>query len=336
MVYLCRYQEHSLCEELAPEPIKEVKFEIQRACQSNQYVDFALDLKAYWTDNNYILSLESTPKSLKPRDLQQLCNKPSCFYWRQAAQPGGQCPSRIVAAIFKECFRCYNKEPNITDGHFFASLIRIASDGPSTISGILQAQREISKQAGSLLDNIGSGEVVRNRSGPWLDPKRFNLLPLSQSIIVIIEELAPVGVAWQDGDGIYLLDGMAQIQSVLLVRAGDESDLSAPITFEDLQSTASSDNTDTIRVSLSTAVKFIASVLQRQKEGSFSGPRDPYSSSPSHLEGLHRIHYSDDTVSRALLDESENYSHEIRNAIRRINAKRPGENIQGVRAFPIP
>jgi hypothetical protein len=122
---------------------------------------------------------------------------------------------------------------------------------------------------------------------------------------------------------------LAQIQSVLLVRTGDESDLSAPITFEGLQSTASA---NTIRVSLSTVVKFIAS-LQKREEEACSDPRGPYSSMPSHLEILHRIHYSDDAVRRALLDGSENYSHEIRNAIRRVNARRRGENLPEYEPF---
>jgi hypothetical protein len=282
---------------LTPELIGEVKLEIQRARQSRKYIEFFQDIKTCWTDKNYILSLQSTPKSLGPSDLRRLCNKLSCFYWRQAAQPGGRCPSVIVAAIYKEWFRCYNEELNIEDGHFFANLIRITSNGPTTISRILQAHREICEQAESLLDKIGSGEVVENRGYPWPDPKRYNLLPLSRSIIVIIEEIAPINGITQDDDRLYLLDELAQIQSVLLVRTGDESDLSAPITFEGLQSTASA---NTIRVSLSTAVKFIASLQKREIEAC-SDPRGPYSSMPSHLEILHRIHYSDDAVRRALL-----------------------------------
>lgn len=93
---------------------------------------------------------------------------------------------------------------------------------------------------------------------------------------MVLDELAS-GDNFYHPDGYLLLDEELQRQNVLMVRTGDESGLSEPISFESVRGLAlplarpdlrSDDGIDAIRVTLATAVRFVAD-LQRREELAF-------------------------------------------------------------------
>lgn len=85
-----------------------------------------------------------------------------------------------------------------------------------------------------------------------------------------------------DPDGSIDLDEVSRKQSVMMVWTGNESGLSAPISFGNIRAqslpldrsdTTPSNNTDAVRVSLATAVAFIAD-LNLRKKTAYPGLRD--------------------------------------------------------------
>jgi hypothetical protein len=103
------------------------------------------------------------------------------------------------------------------------------------------------------------------------------MLPLFRAVIIVLDELLPTAILPRDSDGALVLDAFSQIRSVLIVRTGEESGLSAPISFEGLKLIPAhsslitrpgiiKDKTDAVRVSLAVAVKFIASLQRREEE----------------------------------------------------------------------
>lgn len=100
-------------------------------------------------------------------------------------------------------------------------------------------------------------------------PDEFKLLPVCWAIIVVLDELSPEPEyePVYDPDGFISLDNEIQRQSVLMVRTGDESGLSAPISFESVREQAlplarpdieSNECIDAVRVTLAIAVRFVA------------------------------------------------------------------------------
>jgi hypothetical protein len=132
----------------------------------------------------------------------------------------------IFGCIYKQWFLHYNSEPNIEFGHFFADPVLITSNGPKTVVEIVRSHKLLCDQACQLLDQLGRGDI--------LSDKNYKLLPLCRAIILILDELDQD--VEEDEDGRVSLDEYSQAQSVLMVRTGDESHLSAPITFEQIKS----------------------------------------------------------------------------------------------------
>ncbi|MCJ1268446.1 hypothetical protein MMC22_008334 [Lobaria immixta] len=106
------------------------------------------------------------------------------------------------------------------------------------------------------------------------------LASLIVAIIVVLDELAPEPVPEPDGSA--SLGRLLREQNVLLVLTGDDSNLSAPINFESIRAQslplARNDipvnpKIDAVRVSLATAVRFIAD-LQQREEMAFPNLRD--------------------------------------------------------------
>lgn len=103
-------------------------------------------------------------------------------------------------------------------------------------------------------------------------PDVFKLLPVCWAIIVVLDELGPEPE--YDPDGFILLDDVLRSQSFLMIRTGEESGLSAPISFQSVREQAlplarpdrgSNNCVDAVRVTLATAVRFVAD-LQRREE----------------------------------------------------------------------
>lgn len=205
--------------------------------------------------------------------LRKFCNKPTAFYWARSAQVDDRCPLLTFACIYKEWFRSHNNNPDIEVGRFFANPIQIASSGPEKIAGVLEAHKSLCDQAVSLLDTIQRGEAGETPLGSWPDPQDFRLLPLYRAIVVILDELFTSTVT--EPHVPIKLDDEVQRQTVLMVLTGDDNGLSAPINFDAIRSqslplgkTDVADDVDVIRISLRTAVWFIAD-LQRKEEEAF-------------------------------------------------------------------
>lgn len=107
------------------------------------------------------------------------------------------------------------------------------------------------------------------------------MLSTCRAIITVLDNFG--ADAKPDLDGYIKLGRESHRRSLLLVRTGDESHLSAPISFEkiraeslplDRSDVTANDGIDAIRVSLATAVKFIAD-LQKREEAAFLIERDP-------------------------------------------------------------
>lgn len=272
------------CSVVTKEPISDdlkilVRADLKKAWHFQRDQTFRENTERRWaTTDEYRIVLEDAVGKVEPRKLPYLCNKPTAFYWLQSAQPVdgyGQrtlMPKIIFAAIYGEWLRCYNAEPNIEHGHFFANPVRISSSGPSSVAGVIDAHRSICTQASNLIDQAkGRAEniVVQLPSSSQC----YSLHPLYHAIIVIIDRLDRLDPKDEvEPDGFISLHKLAQRQTVLVARTGAEDGLSAPISFESLKSQslhldrsdAIPQNVDAVRVSLAAAVQFIVGLEVRE------------------------------------------------------------------------
>ncbi len=219
---------------------------------------FALDLKHHWSSDVRMSTLASpTPLSASRYELNQFCNKSTLLYWEVSAQNPDPdyipCPGTFLfACIYKRWFRCHNNDPDIGHGKFFAHPFQITPNGPQTIPDIVQAHAHI------------CGQVTSHF--------HFHLLPLCRAIIVLLDE--PFSWPEEEEDGTFSLDKEAQRRTVVLVLTGHDQDLSSVLNFDTIRSeslplaredVSATDSENMIRVSLKTAVQFIAE-SQRKEE----------------------------------------------------------------------
>ena len=301
------------------------------------------ETKFSWMCEDFILKLGDAPVQLGAVELERFCNKPTTFYWEQSAQWNGRCPGLIFGCIYEEWFRCHDGDPNIEFGHFFASPIQITSGGPESIAGILEAHNLLCDQAASLLTKIVREESVgvptRSTKTHWPNPQCYTLLSTCRAIIVIIDQLnRDTG----SDPKFVVLHEQSQRQSVLMVRTGEESHLSAPIDFESIgadrlpldKTNVAGRCIDCVRVSLATAVKFIAN-LQRREEAAFPNCRG-YAAidgllCPAGVKGGAPEHYlSADSWADRLVQEAEEKGYdnvfETWESVRRVKARKRGES----------
>ena len=227
------------------------------------------DLKSFWDSRAWMYTI----KDLTPAVclLWQVCNKPTMLYWDVSAQlPGANaCPDIIFACIYKCWFRYHDNDPDIKFGKFFAHPFRITQTGPHTIPEILKAHAHLYDRAALDLESIkGSAESYPDQRSDW---ENFHLLPLSRAIIVLLDEpcLPPVFKV----NRTVSLDDEVQRRTAVLVLTGFDQGLSGALNFDSIRSNAlplarddieATDST-VIRVSLKTAVYFIAELQQREE-----------------------------------------------------------------------
>ena len=190
-------------------------------------------------------------------------------------------PNVIAAAIFREWSLCHNSQPNIEFGHYFANPVRIASNGPSTVPGVIKAHSSLCTQACDVLTETKQGKG--NIHLPVkTELQRYNLHPLYQAIVLIIDRLEIEHLRKRQADGFIGLQYIAQHQNVLIARTGVEAGLSAPISFESLQIESlplerpdvdGEPNINVIRTSLATAVRFIIGLEHREKFASLKNEK---------------------------------------------------------------
>ena len=268
-------------EERAEEPLglelrEELRQELKRFWYSWKEEIFGQELKQSWTSGpkEFMTSIDGSAISTLPiyqSHLLRFCNKPTVLYWAHSAKINNLCPRFIWGCIYKEWFRCYDQAPRLDFQYFFANPVCIESTGPSTIFELLETHKCFYNRTALLLDKIRSGESNQPYMETW--PDQFKLLPVCRAIIVVLDKL----VLDPDEQGPVYLDLELQRQNVLMVRTGNETGLSKPISFESVRDLAlplarpdieTHSDIDAIRVPLATAVKFIVN-LQRREEIAF-------------------------------------------------------------------
>ena len=142
--------------------------------------------------------------------------------------------------------------------------IRITSNGPSTIPGITNAHKD-------LIDQAARDLGVEATS--WLQSTKYILLLLCRAVILILDRPGPDSEP--ESDGSIRLEKESQRQNVLIIRTRDEDGLSRPINIEDVRMHAlplaredipqAGNGSSAIRVSISTAVKFITDLKDREE-----------------------------------------------------------------------
>ena len=296
------------------------------------------DIKNHWTSDIYMDKVVDPMPVLRfhRRNLEPLCNKPTMLYWELSAQKPDQpyCSGFIFACIYKFWFRFHDNAPDIDFGRFFAHPIRITPTGPQTIPEILKLHAHLCDAAASHLktvksSNAGTCSIERSR---W---QRFHLLPLCRAIIVLFDELsAPVF----ESNNTILLDDEVRRQSAVLVLTGHDQDLSSAIDFHTIRAeslplarrdVSGIDGENTIRVSLKTAVQFIAELQQREKRAFMSSQRGSAETTPeTEIYGVSTtaVNDADEYAEKILANPTESSSwSEIQYAYEGVKAKQKGD-----------
>lgn len=220
-------------------------------------------------------SPSAPPQAIRYWNIQTFCNKPTALYWAPTAQVNGHCPMLPYGCIYKQWYRCYDNQPSMDFGHFFANPIQITPNGPETIIDILRAHKSLCAQASSFMSTVAGSEAHRKC---WPSLQHYKLPPVYRATFVLLDNL---GLDSVEGDPDYfILDEELQRQDALIVLTGDDSRLSAPVTFDSIRAqslpierrdaTIYGDG-QVIRVPLSTAVRFIIE-LEKREEAAFPSP----------------------------------------------------------------
>lgn len=185
-------------------------------------------------------------------------------------------PIVILASIYQEWFLHFNDEPNVEFGHFFAEPAHITSIGPTPITQIVESHKRFCDKASHLFNAWESGILANDYHPDSLyirdGPKNYKLLPLYRAVILILDELSD-WVDEVDEDDKLSISKFSKDHSILMIRTGDEAQLSTPINFDPIRAhqlplrrdKPISGGIEVIRVSLTTAVHFIADLQEKEE-----------------------------------------------------------------------
>lgn len=327
-----------------PEMKAKVRLELIKDYHALREEMFRDNVKSFWMHERYPLTLASQGLTNLPYDATQLrlvCNKPTLLYWAHSALDRDSFQAFSFACIYTEWFRSHDNLPNLDFGHFFAGPVRILSTGPKSIGEILTAHKSLCDRTTLILGKIARGEANLVAGKPWPDPQSYKLLSTCRAIITVLDNFG--ADANTDFDGYIRLGRESHRRSLLLVRTGDESHLSAPLSFEKIRAESlpldrseitSNDGIDAIRVSLATAVKFIAD-LQKREEAAFPVERDlllaDKSLCPSPTEQPRHKAFSADAYADNIMQQAEEKGIDkvsaTWTAVRRIKAAELGVEI---------
>jgi hypothetical protein len=266
---------------LSPELRADVKSELLKSYHRDTIEEFRRSSKWYWEES--FLKLKGPSLQLDRQQVGTLCNKLTAFYRMPSPEFDGKRLNLLpFRCVFKEWLEYHDNRPNFEFGNFFAHLIRVYSSGPTTVQGIVEAHKRLYVEAASLLDHIKSSEESTGHSGaPWCDPRNYTLKATYRAVIIMMDQYVDPYSPGEDFRKIIYLKEHSEKQTVLLVKTGDDSHLTAPINFEALKegslclpierTDVSVTNNDVVRVSLTTAVKFITD-LQQREHTTFSEP----------------------------------------------------------------
>ena len=263
----------SCSESLTPERRAKIAAQLETEYIYSETFYHGQQIKSNWQTYNksQMLRLDDpVKKNLQPWRLRTFTNKPTALYWMPSAQDHGFCSLYPFACLYKAWYRYHGNDPNFDHGYFWANPIQITKSGPKTIAEILNVHKSFCNQTSSLLEQLEheqDGAAEKSYQSPWLSPKDYGLLPLCRALLVILDALPE----YTNDDP--SLDRDVHIQTVLLVRTGNEDGLSAPIEFDTIMSKSlplerSDADHNVIRVPLSTAITFVLD-LQRREEQAF-------------------------------------------------------------------
>ncbi|KAI4287463.1 MAG: hypothetical protein L6R35_003278 [Caloplaca aegaea] len=188
-----------------------------------------------------------------------------------------ECGKLTFGAMYEEWRASYpENRPDMEYGHFLANPVRITATGPTTVSGILEAHRSLYSQASALLAKFqaDAGLYPYGASAFHDIFKHCSVTPLYPAIVLVVDRMVNKSdqASNTSSDGYIRLGKIAQLQSVLMVRTGQEEQLSAPISFASIRDRSLPlDRPDTIgqeddiiRVNIATAVQFITALERRE------------------------------------------------------------------------
>ena len=145
------------------EPISEelrelIREDLRKKWHCSRLENFRWRVKMNWgTVDDQLVLLNDEEGAVSPEQLLLFCNKITAFYWLQNAQSNGASGERrlmpriVFATIYREWSRYYDFQPNIEFRQYIANPIRITSNGPSTIRGVLEAHHSLCMQACDLM-----------------------------------------------------------------------------------------------------------------------------------------------------------------------------------------
>jgi hypothetical protein len=227
-----------------------------------------------------------------------------------------------------ETYREHNNWPDIEFGSFFCSQFRATNDAPSTIKSIVETHKALCNEA----------TLVLSQQPPEPRYENYSLRPPVKALVMILDRWHYM----EDGsdESPAFPDIWAHRQTVLLVRTGEERDLSSSISFDDIRSSSlpleryDAKDIDVIRVPLPVAVSFITELEKREN---LASPREK----PVDKWLCPNADYGDDSlcvntwVARTIEEANERGIDKIRStwaAVRRVEARRRGEKF--LRLYP--
>ncbi|KAL9016108.1 MAG: hypothetical protein Q9185_006519 [Variospora sp. 1 TL-2023] len=338
-----------------PEPLSaglkaEMRVDLIEAWHYYREANFRGELKIPWLlpADHYRVILENECGKVCHKNLRFFCNQPTACYWLRSAQDILIDMDQLTfGAIYEEWRASYpENRPDMEYGHFLANPVRITASGPTTVSGILEAHRSLYSQASALLAKFqaDAGLYPYGASAFHDIFKHCSVTPLYPAIVLVVDRMVskPDQASNTSSDGYIRLGKIAQLQSVLMVRTGQEEQLSAPISFASIRDRSLPlDRADTIgreddiiRVDIATAVQFITALERREVSAKpdtyYRRPIQP-ALCPSAPKGFEeKCRYSPEAWADANLVAAEKYGCDNNpgtwESARRVLARRKGED----------
>ncbi|KAK2759444.1 hypothetical protein FQN54_002922 [Arachnomyces sp. PD_36] len=268
------YREPEWIKEPTEEPLStklkfEVRQELKRIYARDRESNFRTRTWRIWCSPGPQLRDPEIPPEITTFEFKRLANKPTTLYWLAHAEYDGRAgvPS---ACIYKQWFHCHNLDPYLDFEHYFSTVIRVPPSGPTTVSSLLRMHASICEQAASVHARLRSGELAKFSESNILvspDPDNYQLMPLCRSIIVVLDKPA-------EDEGFTSVKEEIHRRTILLIITDDTSGLSAPISFDSIESDCLPLESDELkvdcdakmaRVTIGTGVKFIADLMKREQ-----------------------------------------------------------------------
>lgn len=219
------------------------------------------------------------------------------YYTRDVQRTRGDIYDDPGAAVCKRWWTEHADQPNVDWGRYFAYPFLLDTLDPLQLPDVVQIHENICDQAVRRHQAEIDG-AVRPLHGTLLLPYNSKLYPLCRALLIIQDNYADpfkreAGKSYNfknPGVDKTFINRYGQKQTVVIVRTGNEKDLSIPISFFPLADKALplnytgppiSRGMEVIRVSLYDAVDFITSLQKKEEEVNFRlyhNPRDEYNS----------------------------------------------------------